>query len=126
MIAVAVEDMVLAFLGGVDYFIAIRDFKEACRLIAAGDAGDGGCELSGPGVAVCATHHKFEFGGKPLLTDDIDRTIIADLSGGQGRDDTRAAGAESKDHLLAEIFGTDGVGSSKEWLIDSHRGRIRS
>ena len=71
---------------------------------------------------VHAAHDEFEFGGEPLLADNVDRTVIADLSRGQGSDDTRASGAEAENHLLAEIFRADRVGRGQEGLIDAHGG----
>ncbi len=118
--AVAVEDMVLVLPGGVDDLVRRRDLKERGWLIATADLGDRGGELASPGVAVQAAHHEFEIGRKPLLADDVDGSVIADLSGGQGGDDARTSDAEAEDDLLAEILRAHRVRRSEKWLIDAH------
>ncbi len=69
-----------------------------------------------------AAHHQFEIGREPLLADNVDGAVIADLPGGQGGDDTRAVGAEAEDELFAEIFRADRIGRGQKRLIDAHGG----
>ncbi len=116
----AVEDMVLAFVGGVDDLVGTGDFEERRGLITTTDSGDGGGELAGPGIAVHAAHDEFEVGRKPLLADDVDGAVIADLSSWQSGDDPGAARLKSEDDLLAEIFSADRIGRGEKWLIDAH------
>ena len=69
-----------------------------------------------------AAHHQFEFGREPLLADNVDRPVIADLPGRQGGNHTRAAGAETQNHLLAKVFRAHRIGCGQKGLIDPHRG----
>jgi hypothetical protein len=119
---VSVENVMFAFASGIDYLVAFRHLKERGGLIATADTGDAGSKFARPGVAVHTAHYDFELGGKPLLTDDVDGAVIANLSGGQRGDHARAAGTEAEDDLFAEILGANGIWRCEKRLIDAHGG----
>ena len=117
----AVEDVVLAFCGGVNDFVWNRDLEQRRRLIATTDAGDGGSEFARPRVVVRAAHDESSSGenhcsltmlmGRSLPICPAGKVVI-----------TRVPRARKPRMICSPIFRTDRVGRGQKGLIDAHGG----